>query len=218
MNDQLIITELRSNWFTPSFAILRFRLLYRHLNTQIITLRRVVAPTAVLVDAINTDAVEQVAVVGRLVDQWLAGKQVAGDCWNVLWSEVIEFGGIAVVIGAVGGEGECDVHIALGLFHSVKGPLNLFQGGEEQPDQNVSDCLTTFRLAREPVSRAGRSTRKRHLVGKVTHDPRDRLLSRLPVRNSECGRKTIVGPVDVAERWVPVDAVAERLAGIPKQS
>ena len=52
---------------------------WRHPHNQVIALGLVVGRSTIVVDAIDADAVEQVAIGSALIDQGLAGEEVEGD-------------------------------------------------------------------------------------------------------------------------------------------
>src|SRR5438132_13261379 len=85
-------------------SALLFRGARWHADAQIIAARLVVRPAAVLIDAIDADAVQQVAVVLQPVYQRFIREQIVTHFLQVLRGKFVQVGGIAAAIAAERGQ------------------------------------------------------------------------------------------------------------------
>ena len=121
-------------------SLLPFQRRQRHAHHQVVARRFVAEGTPAVVLAVDANAVEQIAVVRRSVDERLAGKEVLGDCWEIPGGEFVQLGGVVAVFMAVDGEGEGYEKVAR-FARSVRSLHSACfrQRGRQQCDESVGE-------------------------------------------------------------------------------
>src|SRR5262249_13710559 len=91
----------------------------RDSDARVVARRIVVEPAALIILAVGAEAVEQVAVLRRPIDERVAGEQIKRDLRQILGGQRVEFCRVLTLIRFVGCEGEGEVEVALHLLRAV---------------------------------------------------------------------------------------------------
>src|SRR5262249_49024759 len=104
----------------PGFATSPARgLRQRHADGEVIAGRVIVVAAALVVLAVDTDAVQQVALLRRAVDQRLAAEQVARNLGQVLRRQLVQLRRVATVLAAIRRQGERDPEVRVPLLGAL---------------------------------------------------------------------------------------------------
>jgi hypothetical protein len=71
---------------------------------------------SLLIAAVDADAVQQIALLARMIDERLAGKQVHRDLVEILRRQRIQLLRTAAAVAPIGGKGEGNIEIVLRLL------------------------------------------------------------------------------------------------------
>src|SRR5262245_41428215 len=112
-----------------------------HLDARVIAGGLIVEPAAVIVLAVDAQAVEEIALLGDAVDRRPAGEEVGWRGGKILGHEVVELGRVAAGVGAVRGQREGNVYVSFDLHGAVVGLLHLSGGRKQEAQEDVADGL-----------------------------------------------------------------------------
>jgi len=130
----------------------------RHTYTQIVPRWIVVVPPPLIVAAVDSEAIQQIAVCGGLIHKRLAGEEVLRDVRQVLGCQLRKRFGIVAVLTLVRPEGEGGVKVAPSLLKAIIRVLHRREPWPIPANQNLAHRLAT---------RFGCGSRERSRLGKL---------------------------------------------------
>src|SRR5438067_347113 len=114
-----------------SRSLLLLPLARRHANPQVVRWRIVPERAALIVLAVHAEAVQQIAILGRTINECLAAKEIVRHVREIAGRKRFQLFWIASVLVAVGSQSKRNLDVALHLFATIGGVTDLGKRGHQ---------------------------------------------------------------------------------------